>query len=65
LRKERVMAEKKKVVCPWCGKESTPTVQRERSDYAAIVVRTCALCGKIIASYLEEEQGVLEKVRTF
>ena len=59
------MAEEKKVVCPWCGEENTPTMSREKSDYADIVLRKCALCEKIIASYQVEEQKVLEKVRTF
>ncbi len=59
------MAEEKKVVCPWCGKENTPTVSKGKSDYADMVVRKCSLCEKIIASYLDEEEKVLEKVRTF
>ena len=59
------MAEEKKVTCPWCEKENTPTVSKEKSDYADMVVRKCSLCEKIIASYLEEKEKVLEKVRTF
>ena len=59
------MAEERKVTCPWCEKESTPTVSREKSDYADMIVRKCSLCEKIIASYLDEEEKVLEKVRTF
>ena len=59
------MAEQKQVACPWCGKENTPTVSKEKSDYAHIVTRKCSLCQKIIASYLDEEAKVLEEVRTF
>jgi hypothetical protein len=59
------MAEEKKVVCPWCEKENAPLVSRGKSDYADMVVRRCSLCEKIIASYLDEDQKVLEKVRTF
>ena len=59
------MALQEKVTCPWCGKESTPTVSKGRSEYADIVVRKCGLCEKIIASYLDEDNKVLEKVRTF
>jgi ribosomal protein S27E len=54
-----------KVKCPWCEKETTPKITKEKSDYADIVVRTCSLCGKIIASYLDEKREVLKKVRTF
>jgi hypothetical protein len=59
------MAKEKKVVCPWCEKESTPTVSKGKSDYGDMVVRKCSLCEKIIATYLDEEEKVLEKVRTF
>ena len=59
------MALKKEVTCPWCGKESTPTVSKEKSDYADMIVRKCGLCEKILASYLDEAKEVLEKVRTF
>jgi hypothetical protein len=59
------MAEEKKVVCPWCEQESTPTVTKGKSDYGDMVVRKCSLCEKIIATYLDEEEKVLEKVRTF
>ena len=59
------MALEKKVTCPWCGKESTPRLSKEKSDYGDMIVRKCGLCEKILASYLDEEKTVLEKVRTF
>ena len=59
------MALENKVTCPWCGKESTPTVSKGKSDYADMIVRKCGLCEKILASYLDEKKTVLEKVRTF
>ena len=59
------MAEEKKVTCPWCEQENVPTVTRGKSDYGDRVVRGCSSCEKIIASYLDEEAKVLEKVRTF
>jgi len=59
------MAEQKQVTCPWCSKEGIPLVSKEKSDYGRVVVRRCSLCESVIASYLDEEAKVLEKVRTF
>jgi hypothetical protein len=59
------MAENKKVKFPWCEKEGTPKVVKDKSEYGNLIIRTCAACGKIIASYLVEKQRVLEKVRSF
>ena len=59
------MAGTKMVKCPWCEKENIPKVSKEKSDYTDIVVRKCSECGKILASYLDEEGIILEKVRTF
>lgn len=59
------MGKEKKFKCPWCEKENIPSVKKEKSDYADIIVRRCSLCGKVVASYLDEPRKVLEKVRTF
>ena len=59
------MADEKKVKCPWCEKENSPEVSKDKSEYGEIVKRTCTECGKIVASYLDEGHPVLEKVRTF
>jgi transcription elongation factor Elf1 len=59
------MEGKKKFNCPWCEKETEATVSKEKSDHADIVVRRCTACGNIVASYLDEGRGVLERVRTF
>ena len=59
------MVSEKIVACPWCEKETTPKVSKGKSDYADIIIRKCAFCEKIIASYLDEGKKVLEKVRTF
>lgn len=59
------MEKEKKIKCPWCEKETIPSVSKEKSDYADIVVRRCTECKTIIATYLDEDRTVLEKVRTF
>ena len=59
------MAEEKQVKCPWCEKECSPKVSKNKSEYGDVVIRNCAECGNIIASYLDEDHTVLEKVRTF
>jgi hypothetical protein len=56
---------KEEVKCAWCEKETVPNVRKEKSEYGDIMVRTCSLCGNILASYLDEKVIVLEKVRTF
>ena len=66
VRKERnIMGETKSVKCPWCEKEDVPKVSKEKSDYGDILVRRCAACEKILASYLDEKGIILENVRTF
>ena len=59
------MGEKKQVKCAWCEKETTANRTKEKSDYGEIVVMRCSQCGNIMASYLDEERVVLEKVRSF
>jgi len=59
------MEKEKNVKCPWCGKENIPITNREKSEFVDIVVRICSLCGNVLASYMDEEQKVLERVRTF
>ena len=59
------MGAEKRVKCAWCGKETGAAVTREKSDYGNIVVRKCTECDKIIASYLDEDKTILEKVRSF
>jgi hypothetical protein len=54
-----------KVKCAWCERENIPKTTKERSDYGDIIVRRCSLCGKIMASYLDEKIIILDKVRTF
>lgn len=54
-----------KAKCPWCQREGEARVEKEKSDYAGIVLRRCAGCGQVISAYLDEEMNVLEKVRTF
>lgn len=54
-----------KVKCPWCERENIPGTIIEKSDHGSIVVRRCSLCGKILASYLDEKRIILDKVRTF
>lgn len=51
--------------CAWCERENLPKTTKERSDYGDIIVRRCSLCGKIMASYLDEKIIILDKVRTF
>ena len=51
--------------CAWCGKENTPKITKDKSDYGDIVVRRCSECGNIMASYLDEKRVILEKVRSF
>jgi len=57
--------EEEKVKCAWCEKESIPQTTKERSDYGDIIVRRCSLCGKIMASYLDEKRKILGEVRIF
>ena len=57
--------DEKRVKCPWCGEENIPNLSREKSEYAAIIVRKCSSCGKYLAGYLDEKGSILEKVRTF
>ncbi len=59
------MEKEAKVKCAWCAKEAIPKIHKEKSEYGDIVTWTCSLCGKIMASYLDEKNPVLEKVRTF
>jgi hypothetical protein len=59
------MEKEAKVKCAWCAKETVPKVLKEKSEYGNMVIRTCSLCGKILASYLDEKEAILEKVRTF
>ncbi|OIN95868.1 MAG: hypothetical protein AUJ48_02400 [Deltaproteobacteria bacterium CG1_02_45_11] len=59
------MEKDKKVKCPWCEKETSPDVSKEKSDYTDIVVRRCSECKAVIASYIDESRTLLEKVRTF
>ena len=59
------MEEKKSVKCPWCEKGTFVKVSKEKSNYGDIVSRRCSECGNIIASYLDEKNIILEKVRTF
>jgi uncharacterized Zn finger protein len=59
------MEKEAKAKCAWCAKEAVPKVHKEKSEYGNTVTWTCSLCGKIMASYLDEKEAILEKVRTF
>lgn len=53
------------VKCVWCGEVVVPQVKIIRNDYGNVKERRCPRCNAILAAYLEEEGGVLEKVRSF
>ena len=53
------------VMCCWCKKETNPVVKKERSDHDSIIIRKCEFCDNILASYLDEDEIVLKKVRSF
>jgi hypothetical protein len=64
-RKVAAMAKERAAKCVWCGGDGHARETAEKSDYGSIVVRRCADCGKILASYLDEGREVLQKVRSF
>lgn len=53
------------VKCVWCGEVVVPQVRIVHNDYGNVKERRCPRCNAILAAYLEEEGGVLEKVRSF
>lgn len=53
------------VKCVWCGEVVVPQVKIVHNDYGNVKERRCPRCDAILAAYLEEEGGVLEKVRSF
>ncbi len=53
------------VKCVWCGEVVVPQVKIIHNDYGNVKERRCPRCNAILAAYLEEEGGVLEKVRSF
>ncbi len=55
----------KHMKCPWCSKFVMPVIGSTSNDYGNVKERRCPRCNAILAAYLEEEGGVLEKVRSF
>ena len=49
----------------WCSKFVMPVIGSTSNDYGKVKERRCPRCDAILAAYLEEEGGVLEKVRSF
>jgi len=56
---------RKEVECPWCGNEVNTKVRIFSGKYGRIKEWRCENCDGIISAYLDEDQMVLEKVRTF
>jgi formate dehydrogenase maturation protein FdhE len=53
------------VKCVWCGEVVVPQLRTIHNDYGNVKERRCPRCNAILAAYLEEEERVLEKVRSF
>jgi uncharacterized protein with PIN domain len=53
------------VKCVWCGEVVVPQVRIIHKDHGNVKERRCPRCNAILAAYLEEEEPVLGKVRSF
>ena len=60
--------ERREVKCSWCS-ETIPVpqvkVKRVKNIYGLVIERRCPKCGKVLASYLEQEGGFLPRIRKF
>ena len=53
------------VICPWCGKETTPHVRMMEKEHGLIRERRCAECGQVLAAYLAGEGSFMGQVRKY
>nr|HID58804.1 hypothetical protein [Desulfobacterales bacterium] len=56
---------KEEVKCPWCGKVVDTRKVVLQGKFGKIKEWRCEDCDGIIAAYLDEDEAVLERVRTF